>query len=50
LADLANTIDPKLVAGFGMKPEGVMFYLADLVDDGRLQTSPARERIIAGDD
>ena len=36
LADLVNTIDPKLVAAaFGMKPEGVMFYLADHVDDGR---------------
>lgn len=32
-ADLVNTMDPKLVAAaFGMRPEGVMFY----VDDGRL--------------
>jgi integrase len=37
LADLVNTMDPKLVAAaFGMKPEGVMFYLADHVDDSRL--------------
>jgi len=37
LAELVNTIDPKLVAAaFGMDPEGVMFYLADHVDDGRL--------------
>jgi site-specific recombinase XerD len=40
LADLVNTTDPKLVAAaFGMNPEGVMFYLADHVDDSRL---PAR--------
>jgi hypothetical protein len=37
LADLANTMDPKLVAAaFGMKSEGVMFYLADHVDGSRL--------------
>jgi site-specific recombinase XerD len=37
LADLVNTMDPKLVAAaFGMNPEGVMIYLADHVDDGRL--------------
>jgi integrase len=37
LADLVNTMDPKLVAAaFGMNPEGVMFYLADHVNDGRL--------------
>jgi site-specific recombinase XerD len=37
LADLVNTLDPKLVAAaFGMKPEGVMFYLADYVDPLRL--------------
>ena len=37
LADLVNTIDPKLVAAaFGMRPEGVMFYLADHVDQARL--------------
>jgi site-specific recombinase XerD len=37
LADLASTIDPKLVAtAFGMKPESVMYYLAGHVDDGRL--------------
>jgi len=39
LADLVNTIDPKLVAAaFGMKPESVMYYLADHVDAGRLPT------------
>ena len=51
LADLVYTLDPKLVAAaFGMKPEGVMFYLADHVDDGRLQTSRPENRIIAGHD
>jgi site-specific recombinase XerD len=40
LADLVNTMDPKLVAAaFGMNPEGVMFYLADHVNDGRLPDS-----------
>jgi hypothetical protein len=43
LADLVNTIDPKLVAAaFGMNPEGVMFYLADHVDDGRLSDKQDR--------
>jgi site-specific recombinase XerD len=42
LADLASTIDPKLVAAaFGMKPESVMYYLADHVDDGRLPQAAA---------
>ena len=37
LVDLVNTLDPKLVAAaFGMDPEGVMIYLADHVDEGRL--------------
>lgn len=37
LADLVNTLDPKLVAAaLGMDPEGVMIYLADHVDSGRL--------------
>ena len=37
LADLVNTMDPKLVAvAFGMDPEAVMIYLADQVDDCRL--------------
>ena len=37
LADLVNTMDPKLVAAaFGMNPEGVMIYLADHVDAGRM--------------
>ena len=41
LADLVNTIDPKLVAAaFGMNPEGVMFYLADYVDQARLPAVP----------
>ena len=39
LADLVNTMDLKLVAAFGMNPEGVMIYLADHVDDGRLPGS-----------
>lgn len=37
LAELVNTMDPKLVAAaYGMKPEGVLDYLADHVDLGRL--------------
>jgi integrase len=41
LADLVNTIDPKLVAAaFGMNPEGVMFYLAGHVDTARLSSLP----------
>lgn len=37
LADLVNTMDPKLVAAaFAMNPEGVMIYLADRVDETRL--------------
>jgi len=37
LADLVTTMDPKLVsAAFGMRPEGVLIYLADHVDHGRL--------------
>jgi hypothetical protein len=37
LADLVNATDPKLVAGaFGMNPEGIMLYLADHVDAGRM--------------
>ncbi len=37
LADLVNTMDPKLVAAaFGMNPEGVMIYLADHIDETRL--------------
>ena len=43
LADLVNTLDPKLVASaFGMKPESVIFYLADHVDPGRLPERAAR--------
>jgi site-specific recombinase XerD len=38
LADLVNTMDPKLVAAaFGMNAEGVLIYLADHVDRTRLQ-------------
>ena len=45
LADLVNAIDPKLVAAaFGMRPEGVMFYLADHVDDGRLSDEQGRKQ------
>jgi hypothetical protein len=37
LTDLVASLDPKLVsAAFGMRPEGVMIYLADHVDHGRL--------------
>lgn len=39
LATLVNTMDPKLVAAtFGMHPEGALFYLADHVDQIRLET------------
>ena len=39
LTELVNTLDPKLVsAAFGMRPEGVTIYLADHVDEGRLET------------
>jgi site-specific recombinase XerD len=38
LAELITTMDPKLVsAAFGMRPEGVLIYLADHVDAGRLE-------------
>jgi site-specific recombinase XerD len=41
LVDLVNTMDPKLVAAaFGMDPEGVMIYLADHIDGGRLPGIP----------
>jgi site-specific recombinase XerD len=41
LADLVTTMDPKLVsAAFGMQPEGIMIYLADHVDEGRLPSNP----------
>ncbi|GGX69615.1 hypothetical protein [Streptomyces fructofermentans] len=37
LANLVNTLDPKLVAAaLDMDTEGVMIYLADHVDVGRL--------------
>jgi hypothetical protein len=42
LADLVNTMDPKLVAAaFGMTPEGVMAYLSDHVDEARLPHNAA---------
>ena len=45
LADLVNTIDPKLVAAaFGMRPEGAVIYLADHIDDGRLPDQLAQPR------
>ena len=41
LADLINTMDPKLVAAaFGMNPEGVMIYLAAGVDPARMFDMP----------
>jgi integrase len=48
LADLVNTMDPKLVAAaFGMNPEGVMIYLADHVDPSRLPFGPEpRPRVV----
>ncbi|HYB39971.1 MAG TPA: hypothetical protein VEF72_32470 [Mycobacterium sp.] len=37
LADMVNTLDPKLVAtAFGMTPEAAMIYLADHADPQRL--------------
>ena len=46
LADLVNTMDPKLVAAaFGMKPEGVLIYLADHVDAGRLAPTRATSAV-----
>jgi hypothetical protein len=37
LANLVNTLDPKLVAAaLGIDPEGVMIYLADHVDTALL--------------
>jgi site-specific recombinase XerD len=44
LVALVNTIDPKLVAAaFGMDTQGVMFYLADRVDDARLPTATTNQ-------
>jgi hypothetical protein len=44
LADLVNTIDPKLVAAsFGMSPESAMDYLADHLDETRLVDLPTDE-------
>lgn len=45
LVDLITTLDPKLVAAaFGLRPEGVLHYLADHVDEGRLPDQPERSR------
>ncbi|MET9243028.1 hypothetical protein [Nonomuraea sp. NPDC003709] len=45
LIDLVNTMDTKLVAAaFGMHSEGVMIYLADHVDPGRLPGRSAVDR------
>ena len=42
LAELVNTMDPKMVAAaFGMNPEGVTFYLTNHVDDVRLSPAPS---------
>ena len=44
LANLVNTMDPKLVAAaFGMNPEGVMIYLADHVDSGPAVRYPLKK-------
>jgi hypothetical protein len=41
LVEMAASGDPKLIAAaFGMQPEGVMIYLADHVDDGRIAANP----------
>lgn len=43
LAELVNTMDPKLVAAvFGMKPEGVLDYLADHVNTGLIPEELAK--------
>jgi hypothetical protein len=42
LADVVNTMDPKLVAAaFGMDAESIMIYLADRIDPGQ-NASPRR--------
>ncbi|MFC8720012.1 hypothetical protein [Kitasatospora sp. NPDC057198] len=46
LADLVSTLDPKLVAAtFDMDPEGVMIYLADHIDPGRLPDQSTSRRL-----
>jgi hypothetical protein len=41
ILDLVTTLDPKVVSGaLGMKAEGLVNYLADHVDTGRLTTTP----------
>jgi hypothetical protein len=43
LVEMATRSDPKLIAAaFGMQPEGVMIYLADHVDPGRLSSLAQR--------
>lgn len=45
LADLVNTIDPKLApAILGIDPQGVIHYVSDHVDDARLTEPASRER------
>jgi hypothetical protein len=45
LIDLVNTMDAKLVAAaFGMRPQGVMIYLADHVDPARLPAPSSADR------
>jgi ribosomal protein L24E len=47
LTDLVSGLDPKLVsAAFGMRPEGVMTYLADHVGQGHLASWPVPAREI----
>ena len=43
LADLVNTLDPKVVAAaFAITPEAAMIYLADHVDSARLPQAARR--------
>ncbi|WP_453126932.1 hypothetical protein [Streptomyces sp. CLCI03] len=45
LADLVNTLDPKLVAAvLGMHPEGIMIYFSDPADAGRLPDQQERRQ------
>jgi hypothetical protein len=45
LSDLVTSLDPKLVsAAFGMRPEGVMIYLAGHVDEDRLASRPISKK------
>jgi hypothetical protein len=43
LADMVNTLDPKLVAvAFGITPEAAMIYLSDHVDSAYLPQAARR--------